>query len=271
MKELEQIEMLILLEGIYQYYGFDFRNYNRSSIHRRVKHRVAEEKLSSISALLDKVLHDPAALERLLSDFSISVTEMFRDPSFFSSFRTQVVPLLRNYSHIRIWLAGCSTGEEVFSLAILLHEEDLYQKTRIYATDMNGQSLEKAKQGRIMLKNMKHYTQNYLQAGGKAAFSEYYSVHHEHAVFHARLLENVLFAQHNLVTDRSFNEFHVILSRNVLIYFNKILQKRVVDLFYDSLITNGILGLGSKEELSDSEKERKFSILHAKEKLYCKV
>ncbi|WP_067728940.1 CheR family methyltransferase [Oceanobacillus damuensis] len=270
-KSLEEVEIELFLKGIYEWYGYDYREYAYSSIKRRIWHRVHAEKSATVLKLLDKVLHDPECFQRLLEDFSINVTEMFRDPLFFLQFREEVVPLLRTYPSIRIWHAGCSTGEEVYSMAILLHEEGLYDKTKIYATDINANVLKIAKNGQFPLENMKKYTSNYLQSGGKKAFSEYYTVTNHGVKFHPFLTKNVVFAQHNLVTDRSFNEFHVILCRNVLIYFNKPLQQKVHDLFYESLGRFGILGLGDKETISFTEKSACYKELSRKQKLYQKL
>ncbi|MGJ9459680.1 CheR family methyltransferase [Oceanobacillus sp. CF4.6] len=269
--DMEKLEIKLFLQGIYEWYGYDYRNYAYNSIKRRIWHRVNKEKLPSILALLDKVIRDPDCMQKLIADFSINVTDMYRDPSFFREFREKVVPVLRTYPSIRIWHAGCATGEEVYSMAILLHEEGLYEKTKIYATDINSQVLKIAKNGQFPLENMKKYTNNYLNAGGKEAFSEYYSVTNNGVKFHSYLTRNIVFAQHNLVTDGSFNEFHVILCRNVLIYFNKILQKKVHNLFYDSLGTFGILGLGDKETISFMEKSDCYKEISGKQKLYQKM
>lgn len=268
--ELERIEIKLLLEGIYRHYGFDFRNYAFSSIRRRIWYRIRAERLTTISGLQEKVLHDPRMMEKLFNDFSINVTEMFRNPGFFKVFRERVVPLLRTYPYIRIWHAGCSSGEEVYSMAVLLHEEGLYKKTRIYATDFNENILKKAKQGTFPLERMQLYTKNYLQSGGQKAFSEYYTAHHDHVVFHPFLTENVVFAQHNLVTDGSFNEFHVIICRNVLIYFDRDLQDRVHRLFYDSLSDGGFLGLGNREGVAFTRYADNYEEIDAVEKLYRK-
>lgn len=250
LEQLEKLEIDLLLQGVYSWCGYDFRNYADKSIRRRIWYRVHAENLTSITGLLEKVLHDSACLKRLISDFSINVTEMFRDPGFFRDFRSEVVPLLRTYPSIRIWHAGCSTGEEVYSMAILLLEEGIYEKAKIYATDINSEVLKAAKKGIFPLENMRKYTNNYILAGGKEAFSDYYSVTEQGVQFHSYLTKNMVFAQHNLVTDSSFNEFHVILCRNVLIYFNKPLQEKVHRLFYESLGMFGILGLGDKETIN---------------------
>lgn len=268
---LEKIEIDLLLQGLYSWCGYDFRNYAYRSIKRRIWHRVHAENLSSITGLLEKILHDPTCLKRLFSDFSINVTEMFRDPIFFLTFREKVVPLLRTYPSIRIWHAGCSTGEEVYSMAILLQEEGLYEKVKIYATDINAEVLKKAKAGIFPIENMRKYTNNYIAAGGKRAFSDYYNVTNNGVKFHPYLTKNVVFAQHNLVTDSSFNEFHVILCRNVLIYFNRTLQEKVHDLFYQSLGILGILGLGDKETIMYTDKADRYEPISVSGKIYKKV
>lgn len=269
--ELENLEMQLLLEGIYCYYGFDFRNYVSASIKRRIKHRVQIEKLTSISSLQEKVLHDPSVMARLLSDFSIYVSEMFRDPLFFKSFRRNVIPILKDLPFIRIWHAGCSAGEEVYSMAITLHEAGLYHKTRLYATDMNEDLLKKAKEGGYPLEKMQTYRDNYQLAGGSAEFANYYEVCQDQAIFSNFLIQNVVFAQHNLATDQTFNEFHVIICRNVMIYFDKVLQNRVHRLFYDSLCKSGILGLGEKEDIAFSDYAQFYKDFDPEHKIYRKV
>lgn len=269
--DLEEIELSLLLEGIFRQYGFDFREYAPASLRRRVWRRAHAEGLSTISALQDRLLHDPACMERLLLDLSINVTAMFRDPGFYSAFRRKVVPMLRTYPFTRIWIAGCSTGEEVYSLAILLQEEGLYDRTRIYATDINEAVLEHARSGVFPLDKMREYTQNYINAGGARAFSEYYLAKYDAAQFQRTLIDNVVFAQHNLVSDRSFNEFNVIVCRNVMIYFDRRLQERVHRLFYESLVTLGVLGLGQRESIRQSPYEDRYEELEPVEKLYRKV
>jgi chemotaxis protein methyltransferase CheR len=269
--ELEELELRLLLEGVYQRYGFDFREYAPASLRRRVWRRVHAEGLETISGLMEKLLHDQATMERLLLDLSINVTAMFRDPSFYSAFREKVVPALRTYPFARIWVAGCSTGEEVYSLAILLREADAYERTRIYATDINESVLERARAGVFPLDKMQEYTHNYIRAGGTRAFSEYYVAAYDGAQFDRSLIENVVFAQHNLVSDRSFNEFNVIVCRNVMIYFHKTLQDRVHGLFYESLAHFGILALGHKESIRFSPFEDSYEEIDAAEKLYRKA
>jgi chemotaxis protein methyltransferase CheR len=269
--DVDEIELALLLEGVYRRYGFDFREYAPASLRRRVWRRVHAEGLTTISALQDQLLHDPACMERLLLDLSINVTAMFRDPSFYVRFREKVVPLLRTYPFTRIWVAGCSTGEEVYSLAILLLEEGLYDRTRIYATDINESVLDRARAGVFPLDKMREYTQNYIKAGGQRAFSEYYLAKYDGAQFQRSLVDNVVFAQHNLVSDRSFNEFHVIVCRNVMIYFDRALQDKVHGLFYESLVTFGVLALGAKESIRFSPFEMGYEELDANERLYKKV
>lgn len=269
--EIEKIEIELLLEGIYRLYGFDFRNYVSASIRRRIWNRIRAERLKNVSSLQEKVLHDPCAMARLIADFSIHVSEMFRDPSFFKTFREEVIPLLKDIPFIRIWHAGCSSGEEVYSMAIILYEEGLYHKTKIYATDMNEELLERARKGEYPLNKMPCYKDNYLAAGGKQDFSVFFNVCHDRALFHRFLTHNVVFAQHNLATDHSFNEFHVIICRNVMIYFDKILQNRVHQLFYESLCIRGILGLGGKEDIAFNDYSQCYEVLSNRQKLYCKV
>ncbi|PYO48722.1 MAG: chemotaxis protein CheR [Gemmatimonadetes bacterium] len=269
--DLERIEIELLLEGIFRHYGFDFRAYAYASIRRRLWKRIEEEGLGSISALQERVLHEPEMMEKLLLDLSINVTAMFRDPGFYVTFREQVVPLLRTYPFIRLWHAGCSTGEEVYSMAILLREEGLYDRSRIYATDINEVVLQRAKAGIFPLDRMQEYTDNYIRAGGKESFSEYYTAKYGGALFDQSLTKNVVFSQHNLVTDRSFSEFNVILCRNVLIYFDKTLQSKVHGLFYDSLVMFGVLVLGSKETLRFMSHEDCYEQIAPPEKIFRKV
>jgi chemotaxis protein methyltransferase CheR len=269
--DLEDIELSLLLEGVFRQYGFDFREYAPASLRRRVWRRVFAEGLQTISALQDKLLHDPASMERLLLDLSINVTAMFRDPSFYVAFREKVVPALRTYPFTRIWVAGCSTGEEVYSLAILLQEEQVSDRARIYATDINESVLDRARSGVFPLDKMREYTRNYIKAGGTRAFSEYYVAKYDGAQFQRSLIENVVFAQHNLVSDHSFNEFNVIICRNVMIYFDRTLQDRVHRLFYDSLVTFGVLGLGHKESIRFSPHETGYEELDPGERLYRRV
>lgn len=269
--EHERIEISLLLEGIYRMYGYDFRNYSYPSIRRRIWHRIYAEELGTVSALQDRVLHNRSCLDRLLNDLVVHVTDMYRDPNMFAVFRRDIVPLLSHYESIRIWHAGCATGEEVYSMAILLHEEGLYNRTRIYATDINEDVLRTAESASYPLYNRETYTRNYMESGGKADFSDYYTAAKDTLLFHSFLKRNIVFARHNLVTDRSFNEFHVVFCRNVLIYFNSFLQDQVQKLIYDSLSPSGILILGNKESLTFSRYEACYEAINQKEKIYRKL
>ncbi|MEA2704547.1 MAG: chemotaxis protein methyltransferase CheR [Actinomycetota bacterium] len=269
--EREEIEIDVLLEAVYRRYGFDFREYARASLRRRLRRRADLEGLRSLSGLLELLLHDPDCMERLLLDLSINVTAMFRDPEFYRAFRTKVVPLLRTYPFFRIWNAGCSTGEETWSLAILLAEEGLLDRARIYATDINESVLAKAREGVFPLEKMREYTENYQAAGGTRSFSEYYVAAYDGARFTPSLAHNVVFALHNLAADRSFNEFHVVVCRNVMIYFDTPLQQRVHELFYDSLVRLGVLGLGPKESVSFTPHDGDYQVLDRDLRLYRKL
>jgi chemotaxis protein methyltransferase CheR len=266
--ELERIEIDLLLEGIYRHYGLDFRGYALGSLKRRLGRRMREEGTPTLSALQDKVLHDPDVMERLLVALSISVTSMFRDPTFYRAFRDKVVPLLRTYPFIRLWNAGCATGEETVSLAIVLEEEGLLDRARIYATDFNAGVVDRARRAEFPLARMKAYTENYLKAGGQREFSRYYTAEGPVARFNPELTRNMVFAQHNLVSDGSFNEFHGILCRNVLIYFGTALQQRVHQLFHESLVNFGVLGLGHKETIRFTALEHSYEAIDSREKLY---
>ncbi|MDI6782267.1 MAG: CheR family methyltransferase, partial [bacterium] len=217
-QQLEEIEIKLLLEGVYEVCGYDFRNYAAASLKRRIHKYLHDERLETIPDVQKKVLHDKLAMKRLLNTLTISVTEMFRDPVFFLTFRQQVVPWLKTYPSIRIWVAGSATGEEVYSLAILLQEEGIDQRVKIYATDMDENAIKVAKEGIYPIHLMKNYTTNYQKAGGLSSFSQYYTAKYEHAIFNKSLQKHIVWAHHNLVTDASFNEFNVILCRNVMIY-----------------------------------------------------
>ncbi|MDB4945514.1 MAG: methyltransferase, CheR-type, SAM-binding domain, C-terminal [Labilithrix sp.] len=265
---LERIEIELLLQGVYRHYGHDFRQYAFSSLRRRLMKRLEGEGLANFSELQARVLHDPEAMDRLVRDMSVNVTGMFRDPSFFLALRERVVPVLRTYPFVRIWHAGCASGEEAYALAIMLEEEGLYDRSRIYATDMNADALERAKSGEFPLARMREYTSNYLQAGGARAFSEYYSAAGDFAAFDPRLKRNVLFAQHNLATDSAFSEFNLILCRNVLIYFDRELKTRVLGLFNESLAPFGLLALGRRESLRFTAVEHDYDEFDARERIY---
>jgi chemotaxis protein methyltransferase CheR len=269
--ELEQLEIELLLEAVYRRYGFDFRQYAQASLKRRLWRRVLAEGLGTITDLQARLLHDPACMERLLLDLSINVTSMFRDPTFYVAFRKKVAPMLRTYPFTRIWCAGCSTGEEVYSLAILLEEEGLYDRTRIYATDINEAVLATAREGVFPLAKMQQYTQNYIRGGGTRDFSRYYVTAYDGARFSRALVENVVFAQHNLAMDRAFNEFNVVACRNVMIYFDRTLQERVHTLFHESLEMFGILALGHKESLSFTPFADRYEPVDDVERIYRKI
>jgi chemotaxis protein methyltransferase CheR len=267
-RELERLELELLLEAIHRRYGYDFRGYAQASLRRRLWRRADLEGLRSLSGLQELILHDVHCMERLLADLSINVTAMFRDPSAHAALRDQVLPLLRTHPFIRVWIAGCSTGEEVVTLAICLHEAGMLDRSRIYATDMDEEVLARARQGSFPLDRLRDYTTNYHQSGGTADFSSYYTVRGDRAVFDPELLRDAVFAQHNLATDRSFNEFHLIVCRNVLIYFGRGLQDRVLTLFDESLIRRGVLVLGGKETLTGTAVEDRYEPLVEPERIY---
>ena len=268
---VEVLELDLLLEGVFRRYGYDFRDYARTSMRRRVAGIMRAEGAPTLSALQDRVLHDPAAWERFLKGISVNVSAMFRDPRFFLAFRQHAVPLLRTYPFIRIWQAGCSLGEEAYSLAIVLQEEGLYDRSLIYATDINDATLRQAREGIYPAELMQKYTQNYIQAGGQRSFSEYYTARYDYALLRPSLQQNIVFSQHNLVSDGAFNEFNVVLCRNVMIYFNRALQERTHTLLHGSLAMFGILGLGARETLRFVPQERFYEPLVAEEKLYRRI
>jgi chemotaxis protein methyltransferase CheR len=270
-QSVEEIELNLLLEGIYRHYGFDFRNYALSSLRRRVWNIMKNENVPSISLLQDRILHDPSCLERFLYSLSVNVSAMFRDPHFYCVFRNEVVPLLRTYPFIRIWQAGVSMGEEVYSLAILLQEEGIYDRCRIYATDINDYVLKKAKDGIYPIELMQTYTNNYIRAGGTRSFSDYYTAAYDRVILKSSLRDNVVFAQHNLASDASFNEFHVILCRNVMIYFNSELQTQVHHLLHDSLVMFGVIGLGARETMRFSPHEHAYEEIDNAARLYRRI
>ncbi|MGQ9556618.1 MAG: CheR family methyltransferase [Desulfurispora sp.] len=267
---VEDIELQLLLEAIYLQYGYDFRDYARASVKRRLSHRLVLSGLQSFSQLQHAVLRDRQLFEQITLDLSISVTEMFRDPSFYRALRQEVVPVLKTYPFVKIWHAGCASGEEVYSMAILLTEENLYNRCQIYATDFNELVLQQAREAIYPVEKMKQYSTNYLQAGGQSTLADYYTASYDLAIIHQELKKNILFAAHNLVTDGTFGEMHLIMCRNVLIYFNKELQTRVVKLFVDSLCRQGFLCLGSKESLRFSPYYDLFEEVIPHEKIYRK-
>jgi chemotaxis protein methyltransferase CheR len=270
-KEVEDIEVALLLDAIYQRYGYDFRNYSRVSIKRRIENLLGKAKCGTISSMISPLLHDEAFFETLVYGLSVTVSEMFRDPEFFRALREKVIPYLKTYPFVKIWHAGCSTGEEVYSLAIVLKEEDFYDHATIFATDFNDLALSKAGQGIYPLEKMKDYTANYQRSGGTGSFVQYYHAGYDAAVLDPSLKKNIAFASHNLVTDGVFSEVHLIVCRNVLIYFDRTLQNQVLRLFHDSLVRGGILALGSKESVQFSEVGKDFKTLSQKWKIYQKI
>jgi len=268
--EIENLELQLLIEAIYLRYGYDFKNYTKSHLKRRILRRVKLDDLKNITQLTEKMLYDREVLKQILLDLSINVTEMFRFPKFFKDLREDIIPLLKTYPSINIWHAGCSTGEEVISMAILLKEEGLLNRVNIYATDINEKVLDIAKEGIYSIENVKKWTRNYQEAGGKKSFSDYYTAKYDHAIFDQDLLKNVTFLEHNLVIDKTFIDANLIICRNVLIYFNKKLQNQVLELFEESLIPGGIIGIGSKESLKFTSVNEKFENINSTTKIYKK-
>jgi chemotaxis protein methyltransferase CheR len=269
MTETEEIKEL--LESIRFIYGYDFTEYAVASIKRRVDHFMGLHKISSLKALGKMLLQDEAFFEQFVQEVTVNVTEMFRDPAFYKSLRRRITERLATYPFIKIWIAGSSTGEEVYSIAILLKEEGLLNRSLIYATDINQQALQTAREGIYRMGYMKDYTTNYMKSGGKNTFSDYYVAKYNSAMLDKSLRQNIVFSVHNLVTDKSFNEFQLILCRNVLIYFNQDLQNKVINLFYDSLCPFGFLALGNKESLLFTDKRQKFEEVDKKEKIFMKA
>lgn len=267
---IHESEIERLLYILYDIYGYDFRQYSEAHIHRRIHNRLILSGLQTVEELSQMVVQDPHAAGLLLQDLSITVTEMFRDPDFYRAMREQVIPLLRTYSFIKIWHAGCSTGQEVYSMAILLQEEGIYDRTTIYATDFNQHALDLAREGVYAAEAARAYTMSYQRSGGSRSFADYYTSAYDHIVMDRSLKKNIVWAHHNLVTDQVFAEVQLILCRNVLIYFNKDLQARALSLFTDSLVNGGVLALGSKETLQFIDQEREFSALDVRQRIYRK-
>jgi len=265
------LELELLLTAIARRYGYDFRHYAPASLFRRVRRAMQEERVQTISGLQERLLHDPGAMRRFVSVLSVHVTSMFRDPPLYRLLRSQVIPVLRTYPFVRIWHAGCATGEEAYSVAILLDEEGLYDRCRIYATDISDDLLTRAKAGVFSLGQMRDFTANYIQSGGTRDFSGYYTADSQHAVLKKELQRNIVFSQHNLATDRCFNEFQLVLCRNVMIYFDHELRRHVHRLLYDSLGRFGILTLGTRESIRFSEYEDRYEVLNEKLRLYRRI
>lgn len=267
---IQNDEVEIILNDLLEIYGYDFTEYSKASIKRRINRLFTIDRFTSFAEFRYRIKNDATYIPRVIEQITVTVTEMFRDPSFYKALREQVLPTLGTYPFIRIWHAGCSTGEEVYSMAILLKEANLFHKSLLYATDLNPQVLEKARKGIFPLSQMKQYSENYIQSGGINEFSKYYTANYDKAKFDESLREKMIFSTHNLVSDRSFNEFQLILCRNVLIYFDKDLQAKVFDLFEQSLDNLGYLALGSKETLRFSSIVSRFKKID-KEKIWRKI
>ena len=265
---LEEIEIRLLLDAIYQRYHYDFRGYSRASQRRRLNAAKLQLGFESLSALQERVLRDPKVFTQLLQFLTVGVSDMFRDPSFFRALREQVVPELRTYPSIRVWIAGSSTGEELYSFAILLREEGLLDRTTLYATDINPEALHKAEQGMYAIERLQAFTENHRLTGSKCSLSEYYTAAYGSAAFDRSLRKNVVFSDHSLATDSVFAEVQLVSCRNVLIYFDRELQNRALGLMNDSLCRRGFLGLGSKESLMFSEHASSFRDFVSSERWY---
>jgi chemotaxis protein methyltransferase CheR len=271
MKMISAEELKSLLESIRFTYGYDFTEYAEASLKRRIDHFMKSVKMETLADLGRILLKDEIVFERFVQDITVNVTEMFRDPVFYRSLREKVIERLATYPFIKVWIAGCSTGEEVYSVAILLKEEGLLNRTVIYATDINQGSLKAAKEGIYPISQMKNHTINYIKAGGKVSFSDYYIAKYNSALLDKALTQNVVFSAHNLVTDKSFNEFQLILCRNVLIYFSQNLQNKVINLFYESLCPFGFLALGNKESLLFTDRRQYFEEIDKRERIFIKT
>lgn len=267
---IEDIEQRLLLDAIYHQYHYDFRAYAQASLKRRLQSALTQFACKTLSQLQDRVLHEPAVFTGLLQYLTVQVSDMFRDPSYFLALRNEVVPILRTYPSIKVWVAGCSTGEEVYSLAILLHEEGLLDRTLIYATDINPHALRAAEQGVFDLDRVAAFTENHARAGGRSSLSDYYTARYGRVVFDKALREHMVFSDHSLATDSVFAEVHLISCRNVLIYFERDLQNRALGLFHDALVHRGFLGLGSKESLRFSAQAEHFDDFVLEDRVYRK-
>lgn len=265
-----EFEIRLLLEAIFEKYSYDFRGYSMSSVKRRLETALGQFHIQSLSRMQERVIHDPGFFSELLQFMTIPTTEMFRDPEFFLKMRSEVFPVLETYPSLKLWIAGCSTGEEIYSYLILLHEAKLLERTTVYATDINPVSLRKAEQGIFSNEKFKVYEENYRQSGGSHKLCDYVSSNDKSVIFHRHLKENVVFADHSLATDSAFSEMHIISCRNVLIYFDRDLQNRAIGLFTESLARKGFLGLGSKETLKFSSHEIDYKEFCGPEKIYRK-
>jgi chemotaxis protein methyltransferase CheR len=269
--DINDTELEELLTLVNTVYGYDFTNYSCASMRRRITRFMDDAGFSSVNDLKVSLGADKSVFDFFLQRITVNVTEMFRDPQFYKITRQTVLPVIASYPTIKIWHAGCSSGEEVFSMAILLHEAGLLKRSKIYATDINPNNIEKAKKGILPLEVMKEYVVNYLNAGGESDFASYYTAMYDNAIIRKDLRENIIFSQHNLVTDQVFNEFQFILCRNVMIYFNRELQNKVIRLFYSSLSTFGFLALGIKESLLFSDIKNKFEVISQPEKIFRRI
>lgn len=268
--ETEEIELRLLLEAIHAKYHYDFRDYAPASIKRRLLQAKDNFGCDSFSQLQDRILHEPGAILQLLPFLTVQVSEMFRDPPYYLALREKVIPHLRTYPSLKVWIAGCSAGEELYSMAILFREEGLESRTIFYATDINTAALRKAESGIYDLDRISLFTQNHLKSGGKTSLSDYYTTGYGRAIFDKSLRERTVFSDHSLVSDAVFAETHLISCRNVLIYFNRELQDRAVGLFNDSLVRQGFLGIGSKESLRFSQHTDSFSEFDREQRIYQK-
>ncbi|HMJ68633.1 MAG TPA: protein-glutamate O-methyltransferase CheR [Cyclobacteriaceae bacterium] len=269
--EISDEEIEVILHDVVELYGYDFTNYSRASMRRRITRLIVKDRFTSFAEFRYRVRSDKAYFKRFVEEITVNVTEMFRDPLFYKSLRETVLPMLAPLPMIRVWHAGCSTGEEVYSMAILLQEAGLLRKSLLYATDINPSVLEKVRYGVYPISQMKQYSENYILSGGKHDFSAYYTAKYNSVKFDELLSKRIVLATHNLVADRSFNEFQLILCRNVMIYFDKPFQDRVLRLFYESLEMLGYLALGSKETLKFTDISKKFKQLENKEKIWRKI
>lgn len=269
--ELFDLELKLLLEAVYQRYHYDFRDYALASLRRRMRHAMARFECANLGDLQHRLLQEPDTFAQAMQFFTVQVSEMFRDPAYFKVLREHAIPVLRTYPSIKVWIAGCSTGEEVWSLAILLHEEGLLDRTIIYATDINPEALEAAEAGAFNLDRLAQFSRNYLAAGGTGSLSDYYSSGYGSVVFDRALKRNIVFADHSLATDTVFSEVHLVSCRNVLIYFQRTLQDRAIGLFHEALVHRGFLGLGSKESLQFGEHASEFEACAREQRLYRKL
>lgn len=268
--ELIDLEIKLLMEGIFQVYGHDFRDYSEASIRRRLTQWLSGSRFATLSLAQSDLLRDRTLLDSLLRGITVNVSEMFRDPAFFKAIREQVVPFLKTYPFLKIWHAGCATGEEAYSMAILLQEEGLKGRFRIYATDINEEVINKAQQGIYPLQEMQHFTRNYQQSGGTGSFSDYYTARYNNAILSPSLRENIVFAAHNLAVDTDFGEMNLILCRNVMIYFKQPLKERVLGLFDTSLVPGGFLCLGTKESLNHRTISDRYEAITPRMQIYRK-